>query len=325
VSVVKKIVDHIDHVVWISGPDNLAENVATLEAVANTKLTRFEREDMGFIMYLSWEAGIELVCPMDKPTDFNAALKAHLETRGEGIIGVVFGVKNLDEHKARLAAIGITAGPEMNDLPTSPWHHKLTLRECMAGVVMNSWFILGDIDYTEGVVRFEDVKDPTDESGTGTALKKFVNHIDHVVWLSSRENIEANVAAIEKLSGVKLELCERKDLGVLLYISWEAGLEVIAPTDVETEYNAQLNMALQFLGEGILGVIYGVEHIEDELPRLQSIGMDLGLELRDDPEAPWYHKLVVRERTGPVVMNGAFMFGDVRYREGVVKVVSTAS
>lgn len=318
----QKIVDHIDHVVWISSPENLEANVASLEAIANTKLTRFEREDMGFIMYLSWEAGIELVCPMAKPTDFNAALKAHLETRGEGIIGVVFGIQDLDAHKARLAALGIEAGPEMDDLPTSPWHSQLQLRERMAGVVMNSWFILGDIDYRDGMIRFEDAPDPTATQSDAPPLKKFVNHIDHVVWLSSRENVEANVAMIEKLSGVKLELCERKDLGVLLYISWEAGLEVIAPMEMETEYNAQVNMALQFLGEGILGVIYGVNHIEDELPRLQSIGQDLGPELRDDPRSPWHHKLVVRERTGPMVMNGAFMFGDVRYRQGVVKVIT---
>ena len=315
----KKIVDHIDHVVWISSPDNLEANVATLETVANTTLTRFEREDMGFVMYLSWEAGIELVSPMAHPTEFNAALNAYLQTRGEGIMGVVFGVKDLDAHKARLAALGIEAGPEMDDLPTSPWHAQLNLRERMAGVVMNSWFILGDIDYQDGMIRFEDAPNPPDSHLKGKKLKKFVNHIDHVVWLSSLENLSANVDMIEKLSGAKLERCDREDLGVVLYISWEAGLEVVAPAGNETEYNAQLNLALEFLGEGILGVVYGVDHIEDQLPRLQTIGQELGMELLDSPNSPWRHKLLVRERTGPVVMNGSFMFGDVRYPEGMIQ------
>lgn len=315
----KKIVDHIDHVVWISSPENLEANVSTLETVANTKLTRFEREDMGFIMYLSWEAGIELVCPMDTPTDFNAALNAHLQARGEGIIGVVFGIKDLDAHKARLESLGIEAGPEMDDLPSSPWHHRLNLRERMAGIAMNSWFILGDIDYEDGMINFVDAPNPPDSHLDEPKLKKFVDHIDHVVWLSSPENLEANVDMLEKLSGVKLERCDRADLGVVLYISWEAGLEVVAPMGDETEYNAQLNLALQFLGEGILGVVYGVDHIEDQIPRLKTIGQELGLELQDDPNSPWRHKLLVRERTGPVVMNGSFMFGDVRYPEGMIK------
>lgn len=320
----QKIVDHIDHVVWVSSLENLEANVAVLETVANTTLTRFEREDMGFIMYLSWEAGIELVCPMEKTTEFNAGLTAHLQSRGEGIIGVVFGIRDLDAHKARLESLGIEVGPEMDDLPTSPWHNRLALRERMAGIVMNSWFILGDIEYEDGMIQFEDAPNPPESHLKEPKLKKFVNHIDHVVWLSSFENLEQNVATIEQFSGVKLERCDRDDLGVVLYISWEAGLEVIAPMGEETEYNSQLNLALQFLGEGILGVVYGVDHIEDQIPRLKTIGQELGLELLDDPNSPWRHKLLVRERTGPVVMNGSFMFGDVRYPDGMIKFEDTA-
>ncbi len=153
----KKFVNHIDHVVWISFPENLEENVAMLESLSGAVMTRFEREDMGFIMYLSWEAGLELVTPMDHPTDFNQALHQHLKTCGEGILGVVFGVQGLEQHKARLEALGFQVGPEMGDHPDSPWHHKLKLNERLGGVVMNSWFILGDIDYQEGVVTFMDV------------------------------------------------------------------------------------------------------------------------------------------------------------------------
>ena len=315
----KKIVDHIDHAVWISRPENLEANVKLLETVADTKMTRFQREDLGFIMYLSWEAGIELVCPMDHPTDFNVALTAHLDARGEGLLGVVFGVRDLDEHKRRLEALGIEAGPELDDAADSPWHHRLNLKERMAGVIMNSWFLLGDIDYEDDLITFIDAENPDDSHLDAPKLKKFVNHIDHVVWLSSRENLQQNVEMMEKMSGAKLELCERHDLGVYLYLSWEAGLEIIAPMEAETEYNANLNLALQYMGEGILGVIYGVDHIEDFIPKLAAVGQELGMELLDDPGSPWRDKLLVRERTGPVIMNGSFMFGDVRYREGVVK------
>lgn len=152
----KKFVNHVDHVTWISRPENLEENVAQLEKLSGGKLIRFEREDMGFVMYLDWDAGLEVVSPMAEPTDFNRALTQYLDTYGEGIMGVVFGVRGLEQHRARLEALGFEVGPEMDDHPDSPWHDRLVLRERLGGVVMNSWFILGDIDYQDDVIPFEE-------------------------------------------------------------------------------------------------------------------------------------------------------------------------
>lgn len=154
----KKFVNHIDHVTWISRLENIEANVAMLEMVTEAKLVRFERKDMGFVMYLDWEAGLEVVAPLAERTPFNEALYARLESHGEGLLGVVFGVENLEKHKEKLEAKGLQVGPLMDDLPTSPWHHKIMLRERAAPEVINSWIILGQIDYQDDVIRFEDVK-----------------------------------------------------------------------------------------------------------------------------------------------------------------------
>jgi hypothetical protein len=58
----KKFTNHIDHAVWISHVQNIEKNVAALEKITDSKLTRFDREDMGFVMYLSWEAGLRGGC-----------------------------------------------------------------------------------------------------------------------------------------------------------------------------------------------------------------------------------------------------------------------
>jgi hypothetical protein len=71
-------------------------------------------------------------------------------------MSVVFGVRDLDAHKARLEALGVPVGELMDDHPDSPWHDKLVLWERQAGMVMNTSFILGDIDYAEGVIPFGD-------------------------------------------------------------------------------------------------------------------------------------------------------------------------
>jgi hypothetical protein len=150
----KKFTKHVDHVAWISRPETLAANVAELEKLTGAKLVRFERKDMGFVMCIDWEAGLEVVSPLSEPTDFNRGLHEWLEARGEGVISVVFGVRDLENHKARLEALGVQVGPLMDDHADSPWHDKIRLFERAAGIVMNSTFILGDIDYSDTMIKF---------------------------------------------------------------------------------------------------------------------------------------------------------------------------
>lgn len=134
----QKFISHVDHVAWLSRPENLETNVAHLEALTGATLVRFDREDMGFSMCISWEAGLEVVAPMEHRTDFNRWLWSELEKKGEGVTSVVFGVRDLDAHKARLEALGIPVGPLMDDHPDSPWHDQLVLWERTAGEVMNT-------------------------------------------------------------------------------------------------------------------------------------------------------------------------------------------
>jgi hypothetical protein len=57
----------------------------------------------------------------------------------------------------------------------------------------------------------------------GRGMKKFINHVDHVAWLSRPENLDDNVAQLEKLTGATLTRFARKDMGFTMCISWEAG------------------------------------------------------------------------------------------------------
>lgn len=152
----KKFINHVDHVAWISRPENLEANVAQLQKLTGAKLDRFARKDMGFTMCISWEAGLEVVAPMEERTDFNSQLWSELEVKGEGVTSVVFGVTDLEAHKARLEELGFAVGPLMDDHPDSPWHDKLVLWERAAGEAINTNIILGDIDYADQVIPFGD-------------------------------------------------------------------------------------------------------------------------------------------------------------------------
>ena len=52
-----------------------------------------EAAKMGIEVAMSWDAGIELVAPLPGKDSF---VKQIIETRGEGVIGVVFAVDDID-------------------------------------------------------------------------------------------------------------------------------------------------------------------------------------------------------------------------------------
>ena len=155
----QKFVNHIDHVAWVSRLENLDANVAELERLANARLMRFRREDMGFIICVNWAAGLEVLAPLEQRTEVNQTMHDWLEKRGESVMFVVFGVAGLAAHKARLEAMGVDVGPLVEDHPASPWHDQLVLRERIAGTAMGSVFVLGDIDYADGLIDYRETQE----------------------------------------------------------------------------------------------------------------------------------------------------------------------
>lgn len=150
----EKFTNHIDHVAWISRYETLEENLAALEARADARLMRYTHEENGYVICVNWEAGLEVLAPLPGRTDYNGMMHDWLESRGEGVIFVAFGVSDLDKHAARLQAVGIDVGPHFEDRAETPWRDQLVLRERTAGMVMGSVFVLADIDYVDGLIPF---------------------------------------------------------------------------------------------------------------------------------------------------------------------------
>ncbi len=153
----KKFINHIDHITWASHLDTFEENVAKMEEVTGVKLQQFDNEELGFRMYLSWEAGIEVMAPLPHRTDFNGPLHDHLEKCGEGVYAVVFGYRNLEETRERLEKLGYFIGPRMGEDDASGWDGKVIVRERIGPHLMNSWIVLGELDYRDDVITYTDV------------------------------------------------------------------------------------------------------------------------------------------------------------------------
>lgn len=155
----KKFINHVDHVVWISRLENAEKHVADLEAITDGKFVRYARDDMAVVLYIDWDGGLELVAPYEERNELNEALHARLDTFGEGLLAMVYGVEDLEKHKEKLEAKGMQIGPLMTDLPDAPWIDRIILRERFAPQAVNSWIVLSQIDYQDNVIKFVDVKE----------------------------------------------------------------------------------------------------------------------------------------------------------------------
>lgn len=152
----KKFIDHIDHITLVYHLESLKKNVAMLEQVSGVKLESFDNGALGFRMYLSWEAGMEVMAPLSGRTEFNQPLHEHLEKCGEGVYAVVFGMRDLETARARLEKLGYGVGPKMDEDETSTWDGRVIVRERIGPRVMNSWFVLGQLDYRDDVITSVD-------------------------------------------------------------------------------------------------------------------------------------------------------------------------
>ncbi len=60
------------------------------------------RRDYGLRAMISWEGGIELIAPLDD----NSMVAKFIESKGEGLFGVIFKVDDIEKSKARAKTKG---------------------------------------------------------------------------------------------------------------------------------------------------------------------------------------------------------------------------
>ena len=150
-------------------------------------------------------------------------------------------------------------------------------------------------------------------------MKKFINHVDHVAWICRYVNIEANVAKLEALSGVRLQRFERTDIGISICANWEAGLELLSPLPERTEFNGALFEHLDAHGEGVYAVVFGVPSLEEHKNYLEGRGIAVGPKVDDHADSPWHDKMVLRERMTDPFLTSNFVLGQIDYRDDIIR------
>jgi 4-hydroxyphenylpyruvate dioxygenase-like putative hemolysin len=102
-----------------------------------------------------------------------------------------------------------------------------------------------------------------------------VNCVHHVVWCVKAESLERARAYCEEGLGLPMQDLDLPDLGIHVLISWEGGIEIMAPTYAEGTLVASANEFLDARGEGVYSVVFNVENLEDAIKKLEAQGARL--------------------------------------------------
>ncbi|GAY22198.1 VOC family protein [Sphingobium fuliginis] len=114
-------------------------------------------------------------------------------------------------------------------------------------------------------------------------LHQAKQRIDHLAIIVRPENLDAYVEKFSKLLGVTFaDSIHAEDAGVRAALSWDSGLEIVAPLRPEGRYYERL----QRFGEGCTVLVFGVENIDDAAARANGMGIETR-EWRFDPSFPW--------------------------------------
>ena len=96
--------------------------------------------------------------------------------------------------------------------------------------------------------------------------------VHHVVWCVRPESLERVRRFWQEGVGVALHDLDLPELGIHVLISWEAGLEIMAPV---RETGLVVDAARAFLaehGEGVFCVVFDVASVADVAARLRAQG-----------------------------------------------------
>ena len=153
-------------------------------------------------------------------------------------------------------------------------------------------------------------------------MKKFSNRIDHFVWICRPENLESHVQRLSQLFRVEFLGPWEHDFGggdVKVCVSWEGGLELIAPLSEESA----MGRILARKGEGPYALVFAVDDLDESIAHAKSLGHAPG-DVMETPldRTPWAHKLGrIREAAVGEMLGTVLVLGEVNYSEGVIEIV----
>jgi hypothetical protein len=154
--------------------------------------------------------------------------------------------------------------------------------------------------------------------------RRYINRIDHFIWVVRPENIKKYVEQAERLFNIEFEHMHGPTVAGTdrdCYVSFDAGLEFMAPLGSGDPTSAQFLRYLDDHGEGPWGFVFGVEELDGPTGRAKAEGYPVGELVQPSEDIQRnriMHSWTRRVHDAREVYVGRFlgtevMFGDMRY------------
>jgi len=108
--------------------------------------------------------------------------------------------------------------------------------------------------------------------------------IHHVVWCVRRESLPQLQEYWTQALGVPLASTLIGELGLHLLMSWEAGVEIVAPTVEPGSFTPALEAFLDAKGEGVFSTVYEVDDLDSAVESAVTAGAAVAFEDVIEPD-----------------------------------------
>jgi 4-hydroxyphenylpyruvate dioxygenase-like putative hemolysin len=109
-------------------------------------------------------------------------------------------------------------------------------------------------------------------------------HVHHVVWCVRQESLPALQEYWTGALGVPLASSHIAELGLHLLMSWEAGVEIVAPSVEPGSFTPALEAFLDAKGEGVFSTVYEVDDLDAAVEHAVARGAAIAFEDVIEPE-----------------------------------------
>lgn len=140
----------VSHVVYCVQPDHFDEAVAFWTEGLGVTFERVDIQGAGLRIEFAEDAGIEVIAPTDDEDGQRSLAQDFLNENGEGVLGVVYRVPDLDSSVSAMGRGGIDVRRRASFTGRAPWSERYdTLEEAHLTPLHGMRVTLGRIDYKE--------------------------------------------------------------------------------------------------------------------------------------------------------------------------------
>lgn len=271
----------IDHFAWVISPENVDRYQQLLNGLFGVRLLKHPKPtslgpESG--CYISFVGGLELVAPKGDHTPMARKLTADLATKGEFPTFCVMRVPDHEKAAERIRAAGYEVGANL-----------LEADEATRRAFLATW--------TEGVADM--IERPIMVELPGTALlfveiefeeepaayADRVGRLDRIAWVLEPGRIEPRVKLLEALFEIEFERDHTAPEDVEAFVSWDGGLEFLAPTGTGSKEAKELSAILADRGESLYSATFAVADLAATVAKAKQLGLDPGEEVLSRPGA----------------------------------------